>query len=129
MVFVSLAQRIFHEAEFRVVAIVFVQLARHRMILGDPSFVGQKPQDRESAAFGDDGVFALAVLADNQVVRRPCAPMLAAGSASAVSAPAVLRTLPSHATSLFRGIEVVSVMKFSFSFLVVFRARRIGPGE
>jgi hypothetical protein len=43
-------------------SMMIAQLTRHRMILGDPSIVGQKLERGESAASGDDGVFALAVL-------------------------------------------------------------------
>src|ERR1035438_5000971 len=39
--------------------------------------------------------------------------MLAASSARAVSAPAVLRTLPSQAASLLRGMDVMSVINSS----------------
>jgi len=48
----------------------------------------------------------------------------------AVSAPAVLRTLPSHAVSLFNGMDVVSVITFSKpcgSTKMVCRSGR-GPG-
>src|SRR5471030_2039242 len=58
---------------------------------------------------------------------RPCAAMDAASSAMVVSAPAVLRTLPSQATSLLSGMDVVSVITLLL-LLVVFRnaLRRAG---
>src|SRR5271163_1059550 len=60
---------------------------------------------------------------------RPCATMDAASSASAVSAPAVLRTFPFQARSLFSGIEIVSVIAVLL-LLTVFRdAEREGRAE
>lgn len=67
------------------------------------------------AARGDDREFALAVLEhDERLQQSARAAIEAASSCSPASVAAILRTLSSETTSLPRGIDVMSVMKFSF---------------
>jgi hypothetical protein len=86
------------------------------MVGGDPAAFGQQLQRVQTPPPGDDLVPSFLPGRTTSDCSRLCAAMEAASSSMPLSG-AVRRTLPSHAVSLFRGMDVRFGMVFLLGWL------------
>ena len=104
------AQAGFDKAEFRRV-VAILHLARHGEGRVDAAVFGKQLQHRQTPPAGDDSVFGLAVLlAHHERLQQS----VRGNRGGELLQARVRGRRPPEATSLFSGICVMSVMKFSF---------------
>ena len=109
-----LAHDVFGEADFRCIGCAVDDMARNGHVGFDPAVCGEDSKSHQASSAGDDRVFAARLLAHDERLQKPVG---CDGSGEFVDSRIArgFPDFPSQAVSLFRAIEVVSVIGLSFA--------------